>query len=96
MTRNRSRSRKCPTSSITESTLLQLQVRRYPGGRWLLTGAPTCRVIEGGELAECLDRAERECGSAPAMIEIVVDGLYIAVWQPEGWPKRLCRSATCD
>lgn len=72
---------------------LRLQIRREKTGPWSLTGLPHHRAaVEFDNLAEGLDYAERQCDAAPAVIELVSDGIYVAVSQEEGWPHRLCRS----
>jgi hypothetical protein len=71
---------------------LRLQIRRDISGPWSLTGLPRQRAVEFDDLAAGLEYAERQCGSAPAIIELISDGIYVAVSQEEGWPHRLCRS----
>jgi len=72
---------------------LRLQVYRDPVGTWLIKGLPAQSVAEFADLSEGLEYAKRECASAPAVIELFVDGLYLVVYQEKGWPRQLCRPA---
>ena len=40
-------------------------------------------------LSESLDHARRVCSTAPATIELVVDGMYMVVSPERGWPRQL-------
>src|SRR5271163_67814 len=42
------------------------------------------------DLATALDYARRTCDAEAATIEIWVDGLYICMHQPKGWPPSTC------
>lgn len=73
---------------------LRLQIHhRDPVGTWSITGLPGQSVAEFEDLSEGLEYAKRRCASAPAVIELFVDGLYLVVYQEQGWPHQLCRPA---
>jgi hypothetical protein len=73
---------------------LRLQIHhRDPVGTWSITGLPGQSVAEFADLSEGLEYAKRECASAPTVIELFVDGLYLVVYQERGWPHQLCRPA---
>jgi len=69
-----------------------LKIHHGKSGPWLLTGLPSRRPAEFADLAACLDYAQAACRSAPATIELISDGIYVAVSQEDGWPQQLCRS----
>ena len=72
---------------------LRLQIYRDPVGTWSIEGLPAPSVAEFENLSEGLEYAKRRCASAPAGIEFFIDGFYLFVYQEQGWPHRLCRSA---
>jgi hypothetical protein len=73
---------------------LRLQIRHCDqAGIWSIKGLPGQSVAGFENLSEGLEYAKRECASAPAVIELFVDGLYLVVYQKRGWPHQLCRSA---
>jgi len=72
---------------------LRLQVYRDPVGTWSIKGLPAQSVAEFEDLSEGLEYAKRGCASAPAVIELFIDGLYLVVYQEKGWPHQLCRPA---
>jgi hypothetical protein len=71
----------------------RLQVYRDPLGTWSIKGLPAQSVAEFEDLSEGLEYARRGCASAPAVIELFIDGLYLVVYQERGWPRQLCRPA---
>jgi hypothetical protein len=73
---------------------LNLQIRHCDQtGIWSIKGLPGQSVARFENLSEGLEYAKRECTSAPAVIELFVDGLYLVVYQKSGWPLQFCRSA---
>lgn len=75
---------------------LRLQIHHCDrAGTWSINGLPRQAVARFDHLAEGLEYAKRECASAPAVIELFIDGLYAVVYQERGWPHQLCRPAGC-
>jgi hypothetical protein len=73
---------------------LRLQIHhRDPVGTWSITGLPGQSVAGFEDLSEGLEYARRQCASAPATIELFVDGLYLVVYQERGWSHQICRPA---
>ena len=73
---------------------LSLEIYRDQDGGWLFKGLPNSPVRRFQGLSEGLEWAERECSSAPALIELHIDGFYAVVHQEQGWPHKLCRPAS--
>jgi len=71
----------------------RFQIRHEIGGPWSLSGLADRQSVEFDELGASLAHAKRECAAAPALIEVICDGVYVAAYQSEGWPHALCRSA---
>jgi hypothetical protein len=40
---------------------------------------------------QALDHARRQCGAAPATIELMIEGRYAVVHQESGWPRQLVK-----
>jgi len=59
-------------------------------GMWTLAGIDDPGSQRFPDLATALDCARRASDAAAATIEIEVDGMYICVQQPKGWPHRIC------
>jgi hypothetical protein len=70
---------------------LQLKIYHDQNGGWLFRGLPQQPVCRFEDLAEGLECAKQECLSAPALIELYMDGLYAVIHQDRGWPHQLCR-----
>jgi hypothetical protein len=68
---------------------IRIRICREPAA-WSVSFPPCRCTLEFGELAEALEHAKKECGAAPALIELFSDGMYIGVSQDAGWPHRLC------
>ena len=60
------------------------------GSRWTLEGLGHRQPLTFPDLASALAHARRESDADEAMIELRVDGLYVCVHQPKGWPQRIC------
>jgi hypothetical protein len=58
-------------------------------GIWKLAGSNSARARSFPDLALALDFARVESNAEAATIEMFVDGLYICLHQPKGWPYRL-------
>ena len=67
----------------------RLQIVHEATGEWSLHGLPGSPVVQLGSLSASFDFARRECGAAPATIELMVDGFYAVIHQECGWPRRL-------
>ena len=59
-------------------------------GGWALNCAETGKSAEFDDLASALMFARAEAEDEPADIELLVDGLYIFIHQPKGWPHAVC------
>ena len=68
---------------------LYLQIVHDPAGTWSVRGLPRHPVAHLASLTESIDYARRECGEAPATIELMVNGFYAVIHQELGWPRRL-------
>jgi hypothetical protein len=73
---------------------VRLQIRRNHAGTWSITGLPQQPLAQFEGLGEALQYAKREYGSALAVIELPIDGLYVVVYQERGWPNRICAPAS--
>jgi hypothetical protein len=62
----------------------------YAAGGWTLNCADTAKSVEFDDLASALAFARAEAEEKSADIELLVDGLYIFIHQPEGWPHAVC------
>jgi hypothetical protein len=60
------------------------------GGRWALEGVGRRLPLLFADLASALAYARRDSDAAEATIELRVDGVYVCVHQPRGWPRRIC------
>jgi hypothetical protein len=70
----------------------QLRIVHEPAGSWTVHGLGSPPVAHLPSLAASIDYARRECDEAPATIELVIDGLYAVVHQPNGWPREVVPS----
>jgi hypothetical protein len=59
-------------------------------GIWKLVGANSAPARSFPDLAKALDFARVESDAEAAAIEMFVDGLYICLHQPKGWPHPVC------
>jgi hypothetical protein len=71
-------------------------IRIYRDGRgaWSVAGLSPLPVAGLPSLSASIDYACKECAAAPATIELLIDGLYIAAHQERGWPRRLLAPET--
>jgi len=78
-------------ASCTERpvTTLRLQICHDDCGSWSVHGLSPQPATGLPSLSASIDHARRECGGAPATIELMVDGFYAVVHQEKGWPKQL-------
>jgi hypothetical protein len=72
---------------------LQLQIRREVGGTWSVHGLSPESVTGLPSLSASIDYARRQCGAAPATLELMIDGFYAVVQQEMGWPRQLVAPA---
>jgi len=72
---------------------LQLKICSDDWGSWSVHGLPSRPVKHLPSLSASIDYARKECGAAPATIELLIDGFYAVVHQERGWPRRLIASA---
>jgi hypothetical protein len=70
---------------------LCIEIYHEPDGQWLFEGVPGYPPRLFADLAAGLEWAERAVSSAPAQIELYIDGVYAVVHQEKGWPRKLCR-----
>ena len=68
---------------------LHLQILRDGCGSWSVHGLSPQPATGLPSLSASIDHARRECGEAPATIELVVDGFYAVVHQEDGWPRQV-------
>jgi hypothetical protein len=66
---------------------LRLKICRDVSGTWSVHGLSPLPVAHLPSLSASFDYARRECGAAPATIELVIDGFYAVVHQKDGWPR---------
>jgi len=59
-------------------------------GVWTVEGSAFAQARRLPDLPAALDCARRACDAAPATIQVRVDGMYICMHQPKGWPRRMC------
>jgi hypothetical protein len=71
---------------------LQLKICRDVWGTWSVHGLSPVTVTHLPSLSASIDHARKECTGAPATIELLIDGLYVVVYQGSGWPRRLLAS----
>ena len=59
-------------------------------GIWELADSNSARARSFPNLATALDFARVESDAEAATIEMFLDGLYICLHQPKGWPHPVC------
>ena len=72
---------------------LNLQIRHDAGGTWSVHGLSARPATHLPSLSASIDYARRQCGEAPATIELIVDGFYAVAHQENGWPRELLAPA---
>ena len=77
-------------ASQPEETIRRFSLSRDCNGIWRLAGSSDGCAPKFPDLATALDFARRTCDAEAATIEIWVDGLYICMHQPKGWPPSTC------
>ena len=70
------------------SMSLCLQIVHELAGSWSVHGLANRPVAYLPSLAASVEYARRECAAAPATIELMIDGLYVVMHQPDGWPRQ--------
>ena len=78
----------CRVSS--EETIRRFSLSRDRTGMWKLAGVSYACACSFPDLATALDCARQASNAEAATIEMWVDGLYICIHQPKGWPQRIC------
>jgi hypothetical protein len=73
---------------------LRLKISRDVCGTWSVYGLSPIPVLYLPSLSASIDYARRWCNAAPATLELVVDGMYMVVYQERGWPRQLVASET--
>jgi hypothetical protein len=73
---------------------LRLKISRDVWGTWSVHGLSPIPVSYLPSLSASIDYARQSCNAAPATIELVVDGMYMVVYQERGWPRQLVVSET--
>jgi hypothetical protein len=68
---------------------LHLQICCDDRGSWSVHGLLPEPTRNLPSLSASIDYARRQCGAAPATIELMIDGFYAVVHQQEGWPRQL-------
>jgi hypothetical protein len=73
---------------------LRLQICHAACGTWSVCGLSPQPATDLPSLSASIDYARRECGEAPATIELMIDGFYAVVHQEDGWPRQLVAPST--
>jgi hypothetical protein len=73
---------------------VHITIQRDGRGTWSVGGLSPLPVVGFPSLAATIDYAREECAAAPATIELLVDGVYMAAHQERGWPRRLLAPET--
>ncbi len=68
---------------------LNLQICRETNGSWSVHGLSAPPATHLSSLSASIDYARRQCGEAPATIELIFDGFYAVAHQENGWPREL-------
>ena len=78
-----------PASRPEEATR-RFSLSRDRIGMWKLAGVSYACACSFPDLATAIDCARQASNAEAATIEMWVDGLYICIHQPKGWPRRIC------
>jgi hypothetical protein len=78
----------CRVSS--EEAIRRFSLSRDRIGMWKLAGVSYACACSFPDLATALDCTRQASNAEAATIEMWVDGLYICIHQPKGWPQRIC------
>ena len=73
---------------IGENEVLRFRIDIQPSGACLLS-TPVDAAVQFDSLTTALASARVTAADAEADIEIWMDGLYMFVHQPQGWPRRI-------
>jgi hypothetical protein len=68
---------------------LHLRICHDGSGSWSVHGLSSQPAQHLPSLPASIDYARRQCGGAPATIELIADGFYAVVHQKDGWPRQL-------
>lgn len=82
-----SRGKSHPFSELG-SEVLRFRIDIQPSGACLLS-TPVGAAVQFDSLTTALASARVTAADAEADIEIWMDGLYMFVHQPQGWPRRI-------
>ena len=77
----------CGFTEMTDPVGLRLRICRNNCGTWTLHGLAPATTTHLPSLSASLDYARRECGAAPATVELLIDGFYALIHQEDGWPR---------
>ena len=72
---------------------LNLQICRDANGSWSVHGLSAPPATHLSSLSASIEYARRQCGEAPATIELIFDGFYAVAHQESGWPRELLAPA---
>lgn len=73
---------------------LRLKICRDIWGSWSVHGLSALPTSHLPSLSASIEYARKACDAAPATIELVVDGMYIVIYQDRGWPHQLVGAQT--
>jgi len=76
--------------SIGETRMLRFRIDMQPSGACVLS-TPVDAAVQFDSLTTALASARVTAAEAEADIEIWMDGFYVFVHQPQGWPRRITR-----
>jgi hypothetical protein len=68
---------------------IHLQICCRASGSWSVHGLSPRPATHLPSLSASIDYARRQCGEAPATIELIFDGFYAVAHQENGWPREL-------
>jgi hypothetical protein len=77
-------------ASHPEEATRRFSLRRDRTGMWRLAGVSDACARDFPDVATALECARRISDAEAATIEMWVDGLYLCIHQPKGWPHRIC------
>ena len=73
---------------------VHVTIQRDGSGTWSVAGLSPLPVAGLPSLSASIDYARAECAAAPATIEFLINGVYMAAHQERGWPRRLLAPET--